>query len=273
MEWFSLLENSAFIQPYLNKIPVLAFKPMRAYMSTRWNLVQRKKVIWDTYHLLERYPVFCHTLLHTSGLVMARYHVDNFGEFSFVLCDCQHSTSKEGELMVKLINNSLKSEVFKIIFSFEQTTCGAFICYIGCIQGSGTDNREEIRAITKAMHGLRPTSLMIFVVREIINAMGIEMVSILGSSNQIHPFRKKHLIHLPFAHDISFNYDALWTEAGGVPREDGWFILPLRSDRREISEVKSKKKMLYKRRYAMMDDISKQIHEKIRGSSRSPSAA
>ncbi len=265
MEWFSMLETTDWMHPFLEKMPVLTFKPMRVYLSTKWNLAQRKKVIWDTYHLLQRYPVFCKTILNTHGTVLARYDCGKYGDLAIVLCSHHHSTSKEGELMVKLRNNSQDRDIIKMAFSFERSVSGDFICYIGCIQGSGTDNRDEIKAITKAMHGLRPAALMIFIAREIISAMDIKITHILGLGNQAHPFRKKHLIHIPFAHQISFDYDALWQDAGGKLEENGWFCLPVKSERRESKDIKSKKKMVYLRRYGMMDELSKQIHQNMSG--------
>jgi hypothetical protein len=264
-EWFSQLSTSTWIQPVLERIPVLAFKPMRAYLSTEWDFSRRKKVIWDSYELLRRYPVCWSTLLSTEGTELARFEAENHGKWCVILRDCHHSTSKEGEVMVILRNCASRRDLFKTIFSFEKVADGSFNCYIGCIQGMSADSRDEIKAITKAMHGLRPTSLMIFVVREIIAAMGIEIKSLLGSGNQIHPFKKKHLIHLPFVHQINFNYDALWEDAGGVPAADGWFRLPVTQAHRKSNEIKSKKKMLYQRRYALMDDMAKQIRDAVRG--------
>ena len=265
LEWFAQLATSRWIQPVLERIPVLAFKPMRAYLSTEWDFSRKRKVIWDSYELIHRYPVFWNTLLSSEGAEIARFDAGTHGQWSIILRDCHHSTSKEGEVMVILRNFASNQDIFKTIFSFEKAADGRFNCYIGCIQGMRVDNREEIKAVTKAMHGLRPTSLMIFIVREIIAAMDIEMKCLLGSGNQIHPFRKKHLIHLPSVHQINFNYDALWEAAGGAVGPDGWFRLPVTQDRRGSKEIKSKKKMLYQRRYAMMDDMARQIRSGIRG--------
>ena len=263
-EWFAQLAATDWIRPLLERMPVLPFKPMRAYLSADWGFGRRKKVIWDTYDLIRRYPVLWNTLLTPRGRTLAGYNAEK-SCLSIVLCDCQHSTSKEGELMVLLRSHGPDSDILKMTFSFEQLPNGYFNCYIGGIQGVGGDNREEIKDITKAMHGLRPTSLMIFVVREIIAAMDIKAAALLGSGNSIHPYRKKHLIHLPSVHRISFNYDTVWEEADGVAGEDGWFRLPVTQERRESSEIKSKKRALYQRRYAMMDDLSRQIRTAVRG--------
>lgn len=264
-EWFAQLAATDWIRPLLEKMPVLTFKPMRTYLAVDWGFGRRKKVIWDTYELIRRYPLLWDTLLTPGGRSLASYQAEGLSRLGIVLCDCHHSTSKEGELMVVLRSYGPDHDILKMTFSFEHLANGAFNCYIGCIQGGGGDNREEIKAITKAMHGLRPTSLMIFAVREIIAAMEINVVALMGSGNCIHPYRKKHLIHLPSVHRISFNYDTVWEEADGVAGDDGWFRLPVNQERRESGEIKSKKRALYQRRYAMMDDLSRQIRMAVRG--------
>ena len=47
LEWFSKLEEPG-MHPFISKMPMLVFKPMRAYLSIRWDMAQRKKVIWET---------------------------------------------------------------------------------------------------------------------------------------------------------------------------------------------------------------------------------
>lgn len=261
MEWFSQLEDPG-MHPFIAKFPGLIFKPMRAYLSIRWDVSQRKKVIWDTYQLIRKYPAFQNALLDSNGTVIARYQLENYGELSITLC-YHHVIFKEGELMVILKNNSLNKEIYKMAFSFQQMPDGDFTCYIGCIQGGGADKNDEIKAATKAMYGLRPCAFMIFIAREIISAMGIRTTKLLGVGNSIHPFKKKHLIHLPSVHQIDFDYNSFWLESNGEPGKDGWFSLPIKTERREKHEMKSNKRAMYNRRYAMMDTFAEQIHDAI----------
>ena len=258
MEWFSKLEDPG-MHPFISKMPMLVFKPMRAYLSIRWDMTQRKKVIWETYELIRKYPVFQKALLDKEGAVISRYQLEPYGELSVTLC-YHHMVYKEGELMVILKNATRNSELYKMAFSFEKMPNGDYTCYIGCIQGGGK-NKEEIKSATKAMHGLRPSALMIFIVREINKSMGIRITKLRGLGNSIHPFKKRHLIHLPSAHGIVFDYDSFWIEAEGELCEDGWYNLPLKSERRESSEMKSNKRAMYNRRYAMLDAVSQRIDE------------
>ncbi len=269
LEWFCRLESTDWMQPLVSSMPTIFFKPMRAYLSTRWPVSRRKKVIADTCELLRKHPVFLNALLDDEGRVLASYADGRYGALDILLCNCRHSTSKEGELAVKLRNPVTGKEIIKMVFSFEELDSGAYACYIGCIQGCELEQLDDFRAVTRAMHGLRPASLMVFVARALINALDVRVVALYGLGDSIHPFRKKHLVHLPFVHRIKFSYDRLWMEAGGSRQADGWFRLPVEPARREATEIKSRKKAMYQRRYQMLDDLSLQIRQSIRGERRS----
>jgi uncharacterized protein VirK/YbjX len=55
------------------------------------------------------------------------------------------------------------------------------------------------------------------------------------------------------------NYDEVWRDRGGVERDDGFFELPVERQVREIEDVPSKKRQMYRQRYAMMDSIEQRL--------------
>ena len=224
-------------------------------MSTKWNIAQRKKVIEDTYHFIRTFRgPLQDAILDADGSMLASFPLDGYGEIKIILC-YDNSLRKEGALMVSLINSTFSEPVIQIAFSLEHKSQQTKACYIGCLQGRS--NKDQIKAITKAMDGLRPHSIMLFVVQEMMNVLGI--THLFGVGNAIHPHQQKYLIHLPFAHITTFDYDSLWIEMGGVANQEGWFNLPLKTERRTDKEMKSNKRAMYYRRYALMDNLSKQI--------------
>ena len=258
LEWFKRL-NVNDMRSFSERIPYLTFKPMRVFMSTKWNIAQRKKVIEDTYHVIRTYKgPLQDAILNAGGSTLARVNLDGYGEVSIVLC-YDNSLRKEGALMVSLKCASLNEPIIQIAFALEQRSAESRICYIGCIQGRS--NKDEIKTITKAMHGLRPHVVMLFVVQEIMSALG--MTHLFGVGNTIHPHHQKYLIHLPFVHETTFDYDSLWRELGSLSEQDGWFNLPLKTERRTDKEMKSNKRAMYHRRYALMDHLSMQIQASI----------
>ncbi|NMW22384.1 MAG: DUF535 family protein [Chlorobiaceae bacterium] len=258
LDWFNRLDIKE-MRSFSERIPYLTFKPMRVFMSTRWNIAQRKKVIEDTYHFIRTYKgALQEAILNAGGSTLARFNLEGYGEVSVILC-YDNSLRKEGALMVSLKCASLHEPVIQIAFSLEERSATNRVCYIGCIQGRSS--KDEMKAITKAMHGLRPHVVMLFIVQEIMSALG--MTHLFGVGNTIHPHHQKYLIHLPFVHETTFDYDSLWKELGGLSDQDGWFKLPLKSERRADKEMKSNKRAMYHRRYAMMDNLTTQISESI----------
>jgi hypothetical protein len=254
LDWFNRLDIHD-MRSFSERIPYLTFKPMRVFMSTKWNIAQRKKVIEDTYHLIRTYRgPLQDAILKADGSTLARFNLDGYGEVKIILC-YDNSLRKEGVLMVSLKCASLHEPVIQLAFSFEQKSAKSSAGYIGCIQGRS--NKHEIKAMTKGLHGLRPHAVMLFIVQEIMSVLNVTLL--FGVGNSIHPHHQKYLIHLPFVHNTTFDYDSLWKELGGGSEPDGWFKLPLKAERRTDKEMKSNKRAMYHRRYDMMDNLSMQI--------------
>ena len=260
LDWFNQL-NIKDMRPFSEHIPYLAFQPMRVFMSNNWDIAKRKKVIRDTYQcILTCKGALQEALLRSDGFTLARLHLDGYGEVSIVLC-YDNSLRKEGVLMLSLRSASLREPVIQMAFSFEEKSKQQRVCYIGCIQGRSS--KDEIKMMTKAMNGLRPNIVMIFIVQEMMSVLGL--THLMGVGNAIHPHHNKYLIHLPFVHERTFDYDALWTDMGALPDPDGWFVLPLKTERRSNNEMKPNKRAMYHRRYAMMDELSVQIQASLAG--------
>jgi len=254
LDWFNRLHIKD-MRLFLRQMPYLTFKPMRVFMSTKWNIAHRKKVIEDTYSFIRTFRgPLQEAILNTAGFTLASYNLDGYGVLNIVLC-YDNSLRKEGILMVSLKCSSLNEPVIQIAFSLEQKSTTSRVCYIGCLQGRA--NKDDIKALTKVMHGLRPHVVMLFIVQEIISALNL--THLFGVGNTIHPHHQKYLIHLPLIHNTTFDYDSLWKELGGVSEPDGWFRLPMMTERRTDNEMKSNKRAMYHRRYAMMDNLSMQI--------------
>ena len=144
-------------------------------------------------------------------------------------------------------------------FSLEQDE--GWIAFIGGFQGRKGGDEATIKLATKAMHGLRPKNLMVLLVQELAQALGIAELRGVGNLVQVYRARLNHPL-VP-SRKIRFDFDALWTEVGGEPREDGWFTLPMTTPRRSPDQVKPNKRAMYAKRYLLLDDLSRQIRESL----------
>jgi len=243
------------IQPFVKVNPIVALRPLRPYVSIGWDRDRRFKVISDTYSfILLHSGAMRQALLSPEGTILARLELARLGRIEIRLGK-DIAFRKEGELVLSVQSQDLDGWRMSMAFSLEAIANSQWICYIGCVQGRG--GIDAMRETTRAMHGLRPRSLMVFVAQEVARTLGVK--EILGVSNAIQTFHRKHLIHLPFRHTISFDYDVFWLECGAVLDAEGWFHLPVQTARRTREEIKPNKRSLYVKRYAMLDDLSTQI--------------
>jgi len=109
-------------------------------------------------------------------------------------------------------------------------------------------------AITRAMYGLRPKALLVFVLQQLAACWGIARLR--AVSDDTHIYRHPHKIR-----DLAASYDELWTESGGTLAGDGMFDLPATFVPRDISTLKPNKRQMYRRRYVLMAEIAEQIKD------------
>lgn len=259
-KWFELLKKKelGLIFKYRK---TLYIKPFRVYMSIRWNKAHKVKVIEDTYRfILQRQEVFM-PFITGSSVPLARLQFSN-GYEGFISITYTYRYRKEGELVVMFECEELGGIVEAAAFSFEEIDDGQWICRIGCVQGKHNEDPSSYPAkmAQKLMYGLRPKALVVFAVQELVRKLGI--VGLYGAGDSIQAYRRKHAIHIPWLHSIHFKYNSFWPEIDGCLSSRGWYELPLTMRRKDLSELKTSKRALHRRRYAMLDDLSEQIGDK-----------
>ena len=252
-EWFASLDSPQ-LRPFLDVSPRLAFHPLGTYMSVRWSWERRIKVIRDTYAFIQAQGGrLQEAALRREGMVLARFPTQRMGEVSIRLRR-DDQFRKEGELGVFLETDQLPGYVSALAFSFEHLGEMGWACRVGAVQGRVGGGEDIIKEATKAMHGLRPKSLMVLLAQEIARA--VRAKALFGVGNALHVFRSKELGP---SRKVSFEYDELWAEAGGTALPDGWFQVPLKTARRGPDEIKPNKRSMYAKRYAWLDELSRQI--------------
>jgi uncharacterized protein len=263
LDWFSFHDEPA-IRGFSHANPRLVFRALTRYMSVRWGLAHRTKVIQDTYRFIVNQGGFLEKAMQCpEGMSLARLDLDR-GQKALIRIGSDAQFRKEGEISVFLELAGVDGPVTGMAFSLEQDR--EWIALVGGFQGRKGGDEETIKLATKAMHGLRPKSLMVLLIQELARTLGIS--SLRGVGNSIQVFRARMSNPLVPARNIRFDFDALWTEVDGKPRDDGWFELPLTTPRRNADQVKPNKRSMYAKRYLLMDDLSRQIRKNLTPDSR-----
>lgn len=254
--WFDLLGTEE-MRPFLKADPRLALKPMVTYCSRKWTWERRVKVLMDTYRFTrEPSGLVKRSFLEPDGVVLANVPLPH-GLSLTVRMRADTIFRKEGEIGLMGEIDSCKGNFGSLGLVLEQGPDGAWHCRVGVVQGRRGQGEEVTRQVTKAMFGLRPKSFMVFLAQEIARAFRCE--ALYGVGNGIQVYRSRSLQLQRKGRKVMFDYDGLWLEAGGLPTSDGWFELPLQTPRRSPEEMKPNKRSMYIKRYAMLDEISRQL--------------
>lgn len=157
---------------------------------------------------------------------------------------------REGELTLNLFVGD--ERVYSLAFALGQRG-GDRIAYVGGVQGRDLPHVLALyKSLTKALQGARPRDFLISAFQLLAVTAGVKRVYGVGEAY-------RHHLHDYFTPDARANpradYDQIWRDRGGRPTEDGFFELAAEPTERSMSEVPAQKRAMYRRRYALFDEV------------------
>ncbi|MEB6589173.1 MULTISPECIES: VirK/YbjX family protein [Pseudomonas] len=223
------------------------------YISKCWEAAQRLEVVASHYEVMAgQFPAL---------VLLGR-------DDSQTLCDLSsHSPGcrlvldrpvwfrREGELVLNLFQGDLR--VASLAFTLCRTQ-GELCLFIGAVQGihKGVDSETSLaiyRDLTKDFEGLRPRSLLLEALKCLARALGVVHLYAVSDAcrHHRHPYFGSDK-----AQDLAANYDVIWQESGATAsnRED-FFAIPLAPAQRAEHDIPAKKRAMYRRRQALLDDV------------------
>jgi len=163
----------------------------------------------------------------------------------------------EGEVVISLFEESTRR--YSLAFSLGSIN-GETVAYVGGLQGGGAENMIEIyRALTHALHGMRPRDFLFTSFRLLCRQLGVQRILAISERARLHrnPYFKYKV-------GLFSDYDAIWKELGGVPLDNGFFEFGVPVVYREPADIPIRKRAQYRRRYEMLDGIAEQIERTCR---------
>lgn len=258
------VNSHAFYQQTFSHRPMNSYALLRVFMDCRLNFVQRFNFI--RHDLITARHCFGHLLTHTDTFTLLSLDVKET-QIKLVLEFNQRSTY-EGFWALAIYQTFEQSDqqplrIYQLSFAFMPSKQGQKpALMIGSIQG-GNDKaiKDSIKTATKALHGMRPAQFLIAVMQLMAEQLNFSLYAI---NNQFHAHmrvydrltRKKQLFHT--------DYDVLWQKTGATQDKRGYWLMPSYPENKALSDIASKKRAMYRRRYAMMDDIQKTMAEHIK---------
>jgi len=126
---------------------------------------------------------------------------------------------------------------------------------MGNVQGPSLKDEglELIRDVTHAAHGMRPPHLLVHTLRVLAAQWGA--TSLQGVDPENHVKGRWNLRDSR----LRFDYRAFWVEHDAVRDEGGNWSLPLATSLRPLEEVPTKRRAMYRRRYAMLEALQQAV--------------
>ena len=159
---------------------------------------------------------------------------------------------KEGLLSVMMDVDG--EHLYQIIFWIEQRG-GQPTLVIGAMQGPNTENAQDfVREMTKRAHRFRTKNLILYMTQTVARALGIKRM--LAVSNAGYYANN----HVRLDRKLKTDFGAFWEEVGGWETDDQRFYeLPLVYPRKTMEEVPTRKRAVYRRRFAFLDTADEEV--------------
>lgn len=238
------INQHSFLVDIFNAHPDYSYPLACRFLDKRFSAEQRFEAICDNLLFLPEKLTALSTPLWEKPL--------NFGEvipdFDMTLSMTTHQPM-EGYWVLELWHKPQNELVYLLTFA----KLGEALL-ISVVQGPNFDgSKDMVKQLTKACHGLRPAYLMVETMKALTKILGYD--KLLGIpqkyQNKSRFIQSKH---------YTVDYDAIFAESGGVLKD--YWELPLKSDR-NLDDVPSKKRSMYRKRYAMLDDLAVAMAEKL----------
>lgn len=136
------------------------------------------------------------------------------------------------------------------------------------LQGTrAQDAREQIRAATKALHGLRPAALLVQAARQLALSAGCATVLLVSHQQRValNPVRRRK---------IQTDLETLWLELGAMAHPEGFFAMqPLVDVATDFSAVASNKRAEARRRADLLQQTLARVDQLVRSCQSAPVSA
>lgn len=127
---------------------------------------------------------------------------------------------------------------------------------ITCVQGVSKDSQEALKInklLTKQYYGLRPNALLIECAKILSKVLDLKATLGVFEKNQIQAVKGKKRGYL-------VDYQKIWLENGGILRtQNGYKCYVLSHDRKNLEEIASQKRSMYKKRFQVLNEIQSEL--------------
>ena len=160
---------------------------------------------------------------------------------------------KEGLLSVNMHVGD--TTLYQIMFWLNTDKNGDESMWIGAMQGPNVANANEIiKDITKRSHRYRTKNLILYMTMAVARSFNCKHIYAVSNDGYYA------MNHIRRDRKLKTDFGAFWEEAGGHKTDDQRFYeIPLVEPRKTMEEVPTRKRAVYRKRFAFQDDVDIQI--------------
>lgn len=216
--------------------------------------------IWDQDDRIRRIIDHCNTVAAIGGLLAPTYgrsrdlcSAEAYGGPYSVTIDETWWLASEGLTILNLHAAGRRAFSAALVLASES---GGLVVYCCGLQGSSDLGQDEIKALTRDAYGIRPRDFMVICLQ--VFASAISARALFGVSDQYRFTRSSYFDAAP-AQAGGLNYDEVWTDRSAERHDAVWFQLPVPFSKRAMTHIPVRKRSMYRRRYEMLDGLSKEM--------------
>ena len=242
-------------QQILAKNPFPMEQATRAFFYNGSTFEERKQLIQQHYELLQQKMAAEMVLtLSMHGDYEIWHSPDEDIEWRTVLA-MEPGQRKEGllSLQMKLGTDNL----YQIMFWLARDKNGEAALWIGAMQGPNMENAKDIiKDVTKRSFRYRTKNLILYMTMAVARALTVNHIYAVSNegyyaNNHIRRDRK-----------LKTDFGAFWEEAGGhVTTDPRFYEIPLIEPRKTMEEVPTRKRAVYRKRFAFLDEVDAMIQQ------------
>ena len=168
---------------------------------------------------------------------------------------------REGLFVINLF--ALDVRIYSLAFSFAFED-DMKIATIGAIQGVDTEGiLDDYKDMTKALHGMRPRDFLVEVFRIFSRCVGLTRICAVDDAKRQH---RSSYFGAADSKTFFMNYNDIWIERGGVKGNEDFYDLSMETPMKNLEEVASKKRAMYRRRYELLQSIEQRMQVTLKDS-------
>jgi uncharacterized protein len=248
--WYGISDNPLLIKA-LNRFPMMSGAIYWPYINHTWTIQQKLGAIDQHFRMLDG----------SAGIIAEATFVEvelaqleeEYAGLRLVL-DKAIWFLREGEIVLNLF--VYDQRFYSIAFTLGMDD-GQPLVLVGALQGSNSDIAQTVyRDITRALNGMRPRDFLMVALKMLCVELGIHRIWAVTSDMRQHNspyFGNSH------KEKVLVTYNEVWLEHGGTELGNGFFEIPAKVTYKEMSEIPTRKRAAYRRRYEMLDKLALDI--------------